>query len=86
MSMLNKDFVDVRLEFTMKRIGKNIKRLRKERGWSQEKLALEIGSSQSVIHDIECNPGYNPTIFTIIKISTAFNLTLSDISSVHLKV
>ena len=86
MSILNKDFVDVRLEFTMKRIGINIQRLRKVRNWSQTDLADHIGTSQSVIHDIERNHGYNPTILTLVKIASAFNLTASDLLSVHLKV
>jgi len=86
MTVLNKDFVDVRLEFTMKRIGINTRKLRKDRDWSQTDLAVKIGTSQSVIHDIERNNGYNPTILTLVKIASSFNLTVSDLLSVHLKV
>ena len=86
MGILNKDFVDVRLEFTMKRIGINIKRLRKVRGWSQTDLANQIDTSQSVIHDIESNHGYNPTILTLVKIASSFNITVAQLLSVHLKV
>ncbi len=82
--MLNEDYVDVRLAFTMKRIGTNIKRLRKTRKWSQTDLANIIKTSQSVIHDIECNNGYNPTILTLVKIASAFNLTPADLLKVHL--
>ena len=86
MSILNKDFVDVRLEFTMKRIGVNTRRLRKVKDWSQTDLANAIGTSQSVIHDIERNNGYNPTILTLVKIASAFNITVADLLSVHLMV
>jgi DNA-binding XRE family transcriptional regulator len=84
--MLNDEYVDVRLEFTMKRLSTNVKRLRKVRGWSQTDLAEKIDSSQSVIHDIEANHSYNPTVFTVVKVAAAFGLTVSQILNPHLKV
>jgi DNA-binding XRE family transcriptional regulator len=77
--MLNEEYVDVRLEWTMKCLGKNVRTLRKKFGYSQADLAKLIGTSQPVIHDIERSTGYNPTIYTIIKIAFAFNLKAEDI-------
>jgi len=86
MDIVNKDFVDVRLAFTMKRIGTNLMKLRKDRKLSQTTLAHLTGTSQSVIHNIERNNGYNPTILTLVKIAEVFNLTVKDLVSVHLMV
>ena len=34
-------------------IGETVEHMRLERGWTQEELANEVGSSQSAIHRIE---------------------------------
>ena len=79
MGTLNKDFVDYRLDFTMKILGKNIRSLRLERGMTQQALAFHIDSSQSVIHDVETKHSYNPTVFTIKKIATVLNVPMYEL-------
>lgn len=49
-------------------IGQVIRRLRRDRGWTQKKLAEEVGTSQSAIHRIE-NGGQNISLGLIQKFS-----------------
>lgn len=53
-----------------KRLALNMKRLRKERGWSQEALADAAGLDRTYISGIERNVR-NPTITVVERISTA---------------
>lgn len=49
-------------------IGQVIRRLRRDKGWTQKKLAEEVGTSQSAIHRIE-NGGQNISLELIQKFS-----------------
>ncbi len=49
-------------------IGQVVRRLRRDKGWTQNKLAEEIGTSQSAIHRIE-NGGQNISLELIQKLS-----------------
>ena len=51
--------------------------LRKERHWSEYRLAKESGISQSTLSNL-INRGNNPSVYTLEKISQAFGLTLSQ--------
>ena len=59
-------------------IGQNIKKLRKERGITQAKLAKKIGVYQSTItwweHDDRM-----PTIFNAICLADVFGITLDEL-------
>lgn len=61
-----------------KRLAVNMKRLRKERGWSQEALADEAGLDRTYISGIE-RIVRNPTITVIDKIAVALNSSFSDL-------
>ena len=62
---------DISIEF-LKAIGENIKRKRKERKMSLEKLGLEVGLTRMQVHRIE--NGYNITATTLLKLFMALNV------------
>lgn len=57
-------------------LGMRIKFLRKERGWSQEDLALEANVNRNYICDLE-NGRRNPSLDILERISKAFGISLS---------
>lgn len=60
------------------RLAANMKRLRKERGWSQEALADEAGLDRTYISGIE-RIVRNPTVTVIEKIGLALQCSLGDL-------
>ncbi len=62
----------------LKKIGKNIKRIRVKKGLTQLDLAAECGMEESNIGRIE-NGNTNPTAKTFLKIAKALNVTLSEL-------
>lgn len=60
------------------RLAKNIKRLRKERGLSQEALAHDADLDRTYISGIE-RKVRNPTITVIDRIASAFNCSMGDL-------
>lgn len=51
-----------------RRVGVNVRRLREEKGWSQEELAFETGMHRTYISGIERGVR-NPTITVVEKIA-----------------
>lgn len=60
------------------RLAVNMKRLRKERGWSQEALADEAGLDRTYISGIE-RVVKNPTISVVERVATALQCRLGDL-------
>ena len=60
------------------RLAANMKRLRKERGWSQEALAGEAGLDRTYVSGIERRVK-NPTATVIDRIATALGCKLGDL-------
>ena len=58
---------------------KNLVKLRKQKGWSQEKLAVESGVSYNTIIKIEKNRIEDPRISTVIKFAKALNVKIDDL-------
>jgi transcriptional regulator with XRE-family HTH domain len=58
-------------------LGRRVKKLRAERGWSLEELAAASGVSRSMLSEIE-RENANPTLSVTYRISQAFGLTLHD--------
>lgn len=56
----------------------NMKRLRKERGWSQEALAEEAGLDRTYISGIE-RVVKNPTITVVDRVAVALKCSLGDL-------
>jgi transcriptional regulator with XRE-family HTH domain len=66
-------FMDVK-----KRLATNMKRLRKERGWSQEALADASGLDRTYISAIERNVK-NPTVIVIERVALALECRMSNL-------
>ena len=58
---------------------KNLVRIRKQKGWSQEKLAAESGVSYNTIIKIEKERIEDPRISTVIKFAKALNVSTDDL-------
>ncbi len=61
--------MDIRL-----RLGKNVRRLRDARGWSQEAFADEAGIHRTYISDIE-RGARNPTITVLERIAVSLDVS-----------
>ena len=57
-----------------KQVGLNVKKIRLERGWSQEELAFESGLHRTYISGIE-RGARNPTLLVIDQMAAALNVT-----------
>ena len=55
-----------------------MKRLRKERGWSQEALAAEVGLDRTYISGIERRVK-NPTVTVVDRVAVALSCRLGDL-------
>ncbi|WP_082445929.1 helix-turn-helix domain-containing protein [Sphingomonas sp. Leaf20] len=60
------------------RLAANMKRLRKERGWSQETLADEAGLDRTYVSGIE-RVVRNPTVSVLERIGFALDCQLGDL-------
>lgn len=60
-------------------ISKNLKRLRKERGYSLEKISKLADLSLNTVAKVESGVNTNPTIDTLIKIANALGIDLNDL-------
>ena len=58
---------------------KNLVTLRKQKGWSQERLAQEAGISYNTLIKVERNGIKNPKIETVIKLADALNVSLDEL-------
>lgn len=61
-----------------KNLAENMKRLRKERGWSQEALADESGLDRTYISGLE-RLTKNPTITVVQRIAEALGCGMGDL-------
>ncbi len=57
-----------------KQVGLNVKKIRRERGWSQEELAFESGLHRTYISGIE-RGARNPTLLVIDQVAAALGVT-----------
>ena len=58
---------------------KNLKKLRKKKEWSQEKLAREAGISYNTLIKIERGGIKNPRLETLIKLARALGVSLDKL-------
>ena len=59
-------------------LGKNLKRIRTEKGISQGDIVRTLGVSRSFISNIE-NGKTNPTLATIAKLAKALDVPIEDL-------
>ena len=60
-------------------VGQNVKKKRKESGFSQEQLALAAGISPTVLSAIERGDG-NPTVKTLGKLAEQLGTTVDELT------
>lgn len=58
---------------------KNLPKIRKQKGWSQEKLAQEAGISYNTLIKIERSGIENPKIETVIKLADALKVSIDEL-------
>lgn len=56
-----------------RRVGLNVRQIRKERGWSQEDLAFESGLDRTYISGVERGVR-NPTVLVLHEMAQALNV------------
>ena len=61
-----------------KRLGSNVKRLRLEKGWSQEDFADRANIHRTYVSDIE-RAARNPTITIVEKLAKALKVKASEL-------
>ncbi|MGQ0589111.1 MAG: helix-turn-helix domain-containing protein [Sphingosinicella sp.] len=61
-----------------KRLGKNLRRLRQERGIGQEKFALEHGIDRTYVSGIERGVR-NPTITVVQRLADALEVPIAEL-------
>ena len=59
-------------------VGREVRRLREERGWGQAKLAVEAGMAVSGVSQIE-NGKRNPNSATLLKLAKALGVEVADL-------
>lgn len=57
----------------------NLSKIRKAKGWSQEKLAVESEISYNTIIKIERGGIENPKIKTVLKLADALGITIDEL-------
>ena len=60
------------------RLGRNLRRLREARGWSQEAFAHEANLHRTYVSDIE-RGARNPTIVVVEKLAQAIGVSASEL-------
>jgi len=58
---------------------KNLSKIRKQKGWSQEKLAQEAGISYNTLIKIERSGIKNPKIETVLKLARALGISIDKL-------
>ncbi len=59
-------------------LGRRVKKLRADKGWSLDSLATASGVSRSMLSEIEREKA-NPTLAVTFRIATAFGMTLAEL-------
>ncbi len=60
------------------RLGRNLRRLRDEKGWSQEAFAFEAKIHRTYVSDIE-RGARNPTIMVVEKLAMALGVKVGQL-------
>lgn len=60
-------------------LSERLKELRKEKGWSQQKLAEKTRLSFNAVTKIEQGLAKHPTLKTLLKLADAFQISLDEL-------
>jgi transcriptional regulator with XRE-family HTH domain len=74
----SKDAAAPRPETINEHLGRRVKKLRTDRGWSLDNLAQASGVSRSMLREIEREKA-NPTLAVTFRIASAFAMTISEL-------
>ena len=66
-------------------LSQNIKRFRQRKGWTQAKLAEEMGISTNYLSDIETNRGWVSPL-SLVKMTTALEIEVFELFMPHKEV
>lgn len=66
-------------------LAKNLKRLRKQKKLSQEKLARLVDISYNTISKIEAGKAKNPTFETLSRLADVFGVSIDELTGRKLK-
>src|SRR6476469_8860501 len=73
-----KETTPPRHESINEHLGRRVKKLRADRGWSLDNLAQASGVSRSMLSEIEREKA-NPTLAVTFRIAGAFRMTLAEL-------
>jgi transcriptional regulator with XRE-family HTH domain len=59
-------------------LGREVRRLREEHGWTQNQLSVYAGVSQPTVNQIETGKR-NPSTATVVKLAKALGVEISDL-------
>jgi transcriptional regulator with XRE-family HTH domain len=65
-------------KLALRKLGKRIRELRRQKGWSQEQFALEVELARSYIGDVERGQR-NISIVNVAKIAGCLDVTISEL-------
>ncbi|MEK6674112.1 MAG: helix-turn-helix transcriptional regulator [Planctomycetota bacterium] len=66
-----------RKDTTLVKLGENLRRVREQRGWSQEELAFKAGVHRTYVGGVERGE-YNVTVLTLRKFTKTLGITVQD--------
>ena len=61
-----------------RQVGRNLKQIRKKRGWSQEELAFESGLHRTYISGIE-RGARNPSILVLARLAETLRVKVTEL-------
>jgi len=67
-------------------LAKRVKEHRRQKGWTQQKLAEKTGLSFNTITKIEQGIGDSPTLKTLLKLSEALEIGLDELVGTNKKI
>lgn len=60
-------------------LGKNVKRIREDKGWTLNKLKQESGIGYATLHDLENGKTQNLNSNNLLKVANALDMTIDDL-------
>jgi transcriptional regulator with XRE-family HTH domain len=70
---------NIAVDMTSPRLGAIVRRLRRERDWTQEQLGKRAGLPQAYISQVESGVRVNPTGAVIKKLARAFDVPVGEL-------
>ncbi len=62
---------------TLLKVGKNLRKARESRGWSQEEMAARCGVHRTYVGSVERGE-YNVTVLTLKKMTKTLGISIGD--------